>query len=34
MKGTGELGAENYESAVYEGYSPGGVALMIEAPDQ
>ncbi len=31
MKGTGELGAENYESAIYEGYSPGGVALMIEA---
>ena len=31
MKGTGELGAENYESATYEGYSPGGVALMIEA---
>ena len=30
-KGTGELGAENYESAVYEGYAPGGVALMIEA---
>ncbi|HTW95888.1 MAG TPA: YebC/PmpR family DNA-binding transcriptional regulator [Tepidisphaeraceae bacterium] len=31
MKGTGELGAENYESIVYEGYAPGGVALMIEA---
>lgn len=30
-KGTGELGAENYESAVYEAYAPGGVALMIEA---
>ncbi|HLL87974.1 MAG TPA: YebC/PmpR family DNA-binding transcriptional regulator, partial [Tepidisphaeraceae bacterium] len=30
-KGTGELGAENYESATYEAYAPGGVALMIEA---
>jgi YebC/PmpR family DNA-binding regulatory protein len=30
-KGTGELGAENYENATYEAYSPGGVALMIEA---
>ncbi len=30
-KGTGELGAENYEAATYEGYGPGGVALMIEA---
>src|SRR6476660_7171692 len=30
-KGTGELGAENYEDATYEGYAPGGVALMVEA---
>jgi YebC/PmpR family DNA-binding regulatory protein len=30
-KGTGELGAENYESAVYEAYAPGGVALIIDA---
>lgn len=30
-KGTGELGGENYESATYEAYAPGGVALMIEA---
>ncbi|MBC7782261.1 MAG: YebC/PmpR family DNA-binding transcriptional regulator [Burkholderiales bacterium] len=30
-KGTGELGAENYEDATYEGYGPGGVAVMIEA---
>src|SRR6185312_16314777 len=30
MKGTGELGAENFEDATYEGYAPGGVALMIE----
>src|SRR6202050_3888705 len=31
MKGTGELGAENYESMTYEGYGPGGVAILIEA---
>jgi YebC/PmpR family DNA-binding regulatory protein len=30
-KGTGELGAENYESVTYEGYATGGVALMVEA---
>jgi len=30
-KGTGELGAENYEPATYEAYAPHGVALMIEA---
>src|SRR3954470_13508231 len=30
-KGTGELGAENYEDATYEAYAPGGVAMMIEA---
>src|SRR5438105_15614818 len=30
-KGTGELGAENYESVTYEGYAAGGVALMVEA---
>jgi YebC/PmpR family DNA-binding regulatory protein len=30
-KGTGELGAENYEDATYEGYGPGGVAIMIES---
>src|SRR5690606_28948300 len=30
-KGTGELGAENYEDATYEGYGPGGVAILIEA---
>jgi YebC/PmpR family DNA-binding regulatory protein len=30
MKGTGELGAENYESVTYEAYAPGGIALMIE----
>jgi YebC/PmpR family DNA-binding regulatory protein len=31
MKGTGELGADNYESAIYEGYAPGGVAVIIDA---
>jgi YebC/PmpR family DNA-binding regulatory protein len=30
-KGTGELGAENYENAVYEGYGPGGIAIMVDA---
>ena len=29
-KGTGELGAENYESVTYEAYAPGGIAMMIE----
>lgn len=30
LKGTGELGAENYESVTYEAYAPGGVAIMID----
>ena len=30
-KGTGELASEAVEEIVYEGYAPGGVALMIEA---
>jgi YebC/PmpR family DNA-binding regulatory protein len=30
LKGTGELGGENYESVIYEGYAPGGVAMMID----
>jgi len=30
MKGTGELPGVTYEEAIYEGYGPGGVALMIE----
>src|SRR5580658_7789453 len=30
LKGTGELGAENYEAVNYEGYAPNGVAVMIE----
>jgi YebC/PmpR family DNA-binding regulatory protein len=29
-KGTGELEGVNYEEFVYEGYGPGGVAVMIE----
>jgi YebC/PmpR family DNA-binding regulatory protein len=31
MKGTGELGAEDYESITYEGYAPGGVAILVDA---
>ncbi len=30
MKGTGELPGATYEEAIYEGYGPGGVALMLE----
>lgn len=29
-RGTGDSGADNYESITYEGYAPGGVALLIE----
>ncbi|CAN5638819.1 YebC/PmpR family DNA-binding transcriptional regulator [soil metagenome] len=29
-KATGELGAENYEEVVYEGYGPAGVAVLCE----
>ena len=29
-KGAGELGGKNYESFIYEGYAPGGVALMLD----
>ncbi len=29
-KGTGELGMVNYESLVYEGYGPNGVAVIID----
>lgn len=29
-KGTGELGAVNYEDVLYEGYAPGGVAIMVD----
>lgn len=30
-KGSGELGGAAYEEMLYEGYAPGGVALLIEA---
>lgn len=30
QKGTGELPGTSYEETVYEGYGPGGVALMLE----
>jgi len=30
-RGTGELPGVNYEHVVYEGYGPGGVAVLIEA---
>ncbi len=30
-KGTGEGGGQQYEEVVYEGYGPGGVAILIEA---
>ena len=30
QKGTGELGGESYEEVVYEGYGPGGVAVLVE----
>ena len=29
-KGTGELAGESYESALYEGYGPNGVAVLLE----
>lgn len=30
QKGTGELGGASYEEFIYEGYGPGGIAVMIE----
>ena len=30
-KGTGELEGVNYEESAYEGYGPGGVAVMVES---
>lgn len=30
LKGTGELGGAHYEEIVYEGYGPGGTAVMLE----
>jgi len=29
-KGTGELPGTNYEECVYEGYAPGGIAMIVE----
>ena len=29
-KGTGELGGDSYESGTFEGYGPGGVAIIVE----
>ena len=29
-KGTGELGGKSYEELVYEGYGPGGVAVLVD----
>ncbi len=31
MKGTGELPGASFEETLYEGYGPGGVAILIEA---
>lgn len=30
-RGTGELSGVNYESVLYEGYGPGGVAVLVDA---
>ena len=30
-RGTGEIEGESYESMVYEGYGPGGIAIIVEA---
>ncbi|MCS7265566.1 MAG: YebC/PmpR family DNA-binding transcriptional regulator [Armatimonadetes bacterium] len=30
-KGTGEIEGEQYEEVIYEGYGPGGVAILVEA---
>lgn len=30
-RGTGELEASNFEEVLYEGYGPGGVAIMVQA---
>jgi YebC/PmpR family DNA-binding regulatory protein len=31
QKGTGELPGQTYEDAIYEGFGPGGVAVLVEA---
>jgi YebC/PmpR family DNA-binding regulatory protein len=30
-KGTGELGSTHFEEVLYEGYAPGGIAIMVDA---
>jgi YebC/PmpR family DNA-binding regulatory protein len=30
-RGSGEIGGARYEPAIYEGYAPGGVAVLVEA---
>lgn len=30
-RGSGELGAENFDEVRYEGYAPGGIAVIVEA---
>ena len=30
-RGTGEAGGQSFEDVIYEGYAPGGVAVMVEA---
>ncbi len=30
-KGSGELAGQNFESVLYEGYGPGGVAILVDA---
>ena len=30
-KGTGELGPVSYEEVLYEGYAPGGIAIMVRS---
>ncbi len=30
-RGTGEFGGTNYETVLYEGYAPGGVAILVDA---
>jgi YebC/PmpR family DNA-binding regulatory protein len=30
-KGSGELGAQHFENVLYEGYGPGGVAILVDA---
>ena len=33
-RGTGELEGVRYEQVTYEGYAPGGVAVIVEMPDR